>query len=393
MKKHFIIYTTSDLNIPNAPNSRYLSIARGLVEKGVEVSIVLPHGVHPDLINTCKEYQRIEFVNLYPKKISSYPKKSIARRVHQYLSIYSLHKYVAFIASDKLTYMYFDGRNFFISLLNRLICEKYNIKKIYFRAEYPLLGHQNNITKNFYEKIWNKVIIRNMDHIFVISTALKRYYYDVIKCNKNGASVHILNMMVESEKYYKNVSSTERNNIVYVGTPYGTKDGVYDLIHAFSFVMNIHKDTDLIIIGDNTRKELMKEVLSSISNLADPNRVKMVGQQSREIVIDFINSAYCLVLARPNNIQAKYGFPTKLGEYLATSRPVVLTDVGDISLFLKDGENAYIAYPDNIQSFAEKLNECLSDPVKANTVGQNGKLLAESVFSYKNAVTPLYEVL
>ena len=48
-----------------------------------------------------------------------------------------------------------------------------------------------------------------------------------------------------------------------------------------------------------------------------------------------------LVLARPDNIQAKGGFPTKLGEYLATGNPVVVTKVGEIPNYLIDGVNAF----------------------------------------------------
>ena len=66
----------------------------------------------------------------------------------------------------------------------------------------------------------------------------------------------------------------------------------------------------------------------------------------------YFMDAEMLVLARPDNIQAKYGFPTKLGEYLLSGRPVVLTDVGNITDFLKDGVSAFIAKPGDIDCVA-----------------------------------------
>lgn len=88
-------------------------------------------------------------------------------------------------------------------------------------------------------------------------------------------------------------------------------------------------------------------------------------------------------MARPNNRQAKGGFPTKLGEYLATSKPVVLTKVGEIPLFLTDGVNAYLSEPDNAESFAKKLDEALSNQKEARKVGLNGRHLADTVFNYR----------
>ena len=82
------------------------------------------------------------------------------------------------------------------------------------------------------------------------------------------------------------------------------------------------------------------------------------------------------------NEVAKYGFPIKLGEYLSTGKPVIVTSVGDIPLFLKDGENAYISKPDDVASFANKLNDCLSDPFKASYIGKKGEKLVYREFNY-----------
>jgi len=56
--------------------------------------------------------------------------------------------------------------------------------------------------------------------------------------------------------------------------------------------------------------------------------------------------------------------------------------VGDVPLFLKDGENAYLAKPDDVEAFANKLNECLSDPIKASFIGKKGEELVYREFNY-----------
>ena len=88
-----------------------------------------------------------------------------------------------------------------------------------------------------------------------------------------------------------------------------------------------------------------------------------------------------LALARPDRLQAQNGFPTKLGEYLATGKPVVVTRVGEIPLFIKHGENGYLADP-TPESFSKQLSWVADNYEQAKKTGQNGKKLAENEFSY-----------
>ena len=91
-----------------------------------------------------------------------------------------------------------------------------------------------------------------------------------------------------------------------------------------------------------------------------------------------------MALSRPNNIQAKGGFPTKLGEYLSTSNPVVITDVGEHSIYLEDAVSAIIVSPGDSLEFAKKILFLLENPDKAKEIGLNGKKVAYKYFDYKS---------
>jgi len=81
-------------------------------------------------------------------------------------------------------------------------------------------------------------------------------------------------------------------------------------------------------------------------------------------------------------LQAKHGFPTKLGEYLLTGNPVVVTTVGDIPGFLKDGESAVFAKPDEPESFSSRLNWVLDHKEEGIEIGERGKEVALKEFNY-----------
>ncbi len=89
-----------------------------------------------------------------------------------------------------------------------------------------------------------------------------------------------------------------------------------------------------------------------------------------------------LLLARPANKQSEGGFPSKLGEYLSTGNPVVITNTGEISDYLEDGVSAFIAEPDSIESFSDKLEEAYKSPI-SKSIGLKGKEVAEKYFDYK----------
>jgi glycosyltransferase involved in cell wall biosynthesis len=100
-----------------------------------------------------------------------------------------------------------------------------------------------------------------------------------------------------------------------------------------------------------------------------------------------------LALARPRSLQAQGGFPTKLGEYLATGNPVVVTKVGDIPLYLTDNETAFLAEPNDVDSFAKKIEFVLSNPDIAMKVGEAGKRLTQEVFNYKYQANNIVEFI
>jgi glycosyltransferase involved in cell wall biosynthesis len=89
-----------------------------------------------------------------------------------------------------------------------------------------------------------------------------------------------------------------------------------------------------------------------------------------------------LVMVRGNDIKAHASFPSKLTEYLATSKPVISVNVGEISRFLTDGVNAYLVEPGNSTQLAEKIDFVLSDYKSAMLTAAKGRQLAETVFNY-----------
>lgn len=172
-----------------------------------------------------------------------------------------------------------------------------------------------------------------------------------------------------------------------------SKDGIGDLVASFVRYRESYQDRKLYIIGPIVSQEQKKKYEDYLKNSGALDSVVFTGPIPPTSIPQYFVNADMLVLARPNNIQAKYGFPTKLGEYLLSGRPVVLTDVGNISDFLSDGQSAYIAQPGNITSISDKMKEVSTHTINSEQVANNGKEVALKEFNSFTETSKLLSVI
>lgn len=221
-------------------------------------------------------------------------------------------------------------------------------------------------------------VCKKLDHLFVISQPLRQFFIDHgIQEDK----VSIVNMTVDPTRFNGLVKDANvEKYIAYCGTASNNKDGVDELLKAFSLTYRAHPDVKLYIIGATPDKEDRAGNMKLIESLGIKDAVVFTGVVDASLMPQLLKNASVLALDRPDSLQAQNGFPTKLGEYLLTGNPVVVTKVGDIPLFLSDGESALLCEERNAEEFSSKLNWALDYPVEASIIGEAGKRLALESF-------------
>lgn len=219
---------------------------------------------------------------------------------------------------------------------------------------------------------------RLCDGVFVISQALKDYY---VSCGVDNHKTQVINMVVDANRFVNIKKDPDAvPYIAYCGNASNSKDGVDDLIKAFGIVARQKTDIKLLIMGKAPDKDSDNEKL--VHQLGLESRVIFAGVVPTSDVPQKLKNARILALARPQSLQNKYGFPTKLGEFLLTGNPVVITRVGDIPLFLKDGESALMADCHDVDTFANKIIWAIEHPNEAQEIGRRGRIVAEENFNY-----------
>ena len=248
------------------------------------------------------------------------------------------------------------------------------------RSEHPLRNYQGSFFRKMQGHIRTYIETKLCDGIFCISN----YLIDFYKAKGvNPKRLFLVPSTVEKGRFRTSYDSPLGfQYILYCGSLTIIKDGVNILIESFARISGKHPDINLVLIGkgDSIEEEM---IFRDIVNKLDiKNRVFFLGQLSREVVPAYLMNAKINALARPTSIVADAGFPSKLTEYLATGIPVVITEVGEIPVYLKDDENAFLSKPDNIDAFAEKLDYVLNNYDLARVVSSKGQELTDTIFNY-----------
>ncbi len=179
--------------------------------------------------------------------------------------------------------------------------------------------------------------------------------------------------------------------IAYCGSGGFYTNGVDILIKSFGIISNSFPGLTLYIAAFRGNDEA--RMLELISETMLTQKVIYLGSLERGQIPSFLFGAELLALPRPDSRQAQGGFPTKLGEYLASGRPVCVTRVGEIPEYLTDNESAFMAIPGDVESFAKSMERCLRDPENAKRVGENGKKVAQSEFDMENQADRIFRFL
>ena len=264
------------------------------------------------------------------------------------------------------------------SLIVKIISSLRGNKLIIERNEFPVvLRTKNNLTKIIYRFFILSWQYKLYDGLFIMTDELICFYKKLVKKN---CIIEKLPMTVDFSRF-DNLKEGyfEEKYIAYVGSLSNEKDGVEYLIKAFEKISEKFPDVTLKIAGGKPNEiNLYKK---DIVDCRFGVRIEFLGIVGRNLIPIFLQNAMILVLPRPDSLQAKGGFPTKLGEYLATSKPVIVTRVGEIAAYLNDDEVFFIE-PDNIDGELESaINKVLSNYNYALQVGSNGRQKALKYFS------------
>ena len=364
MKEHFYaIFGSYHPNI--ASTNRLLSYLEVWSKMNVNVTLIF---MLPDKLFSKLEtkYANIKIIYLWEKiPIRIY-------RLHRIMLFWQIRRLKCMLKRGDKVYLY--GQSY---LLGKLVKEK-GISVFWEKTEHPEVSNPGQWP---YKRALKDLMhdCKRAEGLFVISKPLKDYF---VKHGVDPKRISIVNMMVDPSRFSQIEKNKEKNKYVaYCGNVSNKKDGVDLLIESFARISHKFPNVYLYIIGNIPGEKSANSNVLLAEKLGIGEKVVFTGLIPYQDMPQMLKNADILALNRPNNKQAQYGFPTKLGEYLLTGNPVVITSVGDIPDFIHDGVSGMVVAPNNVEEFASKMEWLLEHPQEAKVIGENGRRVALKSFN------------
>jgi len=256
------------------------------------------------------------------------------------------------------------------------------------------MGNENSVLHQSLKKIAG-FLYRKSDHIVVVTPAFEEYLVEHWKVSRekisvveNGVEASLFSPREIPGNLKLELDAEGKFVVCYIGTM-GMAHGLETLVNAADQLQQSLPDVRFLLVGEGAEKEHIVALVKArgLSN------VQFVNQQSRERIPDYISvSDACLVLLKKTDL-FKTVIPTKMLEFMACARPVILGVDGQARAIVEQARAGIFIEPENVAALVEAIKLLREDTTLRETMGSNGRRHILEHFSRQNKAAAYIEVL
>jgi colanic acid biosynthesis glycosyl transferase WcaI len=226
-------------------------------------------------------------------------------------------------------------------------------------------------------------LYRRADRIVVVAPAFKDHlirYWNVpaakISVVENGVETDLFRLDPAAMEVRKRLKLEDRFLICYIGTM-GNAHGLETLIGAAEELHTALPSAIFLLIGEGAEKERIVQ-LAAARGLTN---IQFLGQQPRERIPAYVSAAdVCLVMLKKTEL-FKTVIPTKLLEYMACERPVMVAVDGQARQIVEEAGAGVFVEPENSKALVKAVLDLAEDPEHRRQMGASGRQYIVNRFS------------
>lgn len=383
------IYVITREPFPNgmAATKRIICYAKGWISQGLDCEVLIytrteVYGKKPNntlghgLVDSVVPFRYMKDTPLRESNI-------LVRKVNDYMDYRRLKKYL--YANIKPNDLVFAYNGFDMSSLE--ILQLAHSRGAYYAqevCELPFATSEETSLTIKKRLQFEKDFLPLLDGMITISDALIEY---VKKYCSGKCIVMKIPILVSYEEY----SQKDRSNSVYPpyifhsGTLLQQKDGFLDMLKAFGIASKkLPFEVKFISTGKVEGSWHETEIRKIMKEYDIEDKVIFTGFLSNEELRDKLSYAAFVVINKLTTQQNKYCFSTKLGEYMAASKAIIITDVGESANWLTHEVDSYIIAPDNVELLAQAMINLFQNKELRKRIGNGAKETCEKSFTIRN---------
>ena len=231
--------------------------------------------------------------------------------------------------------------------------------------------------KNFYTRRRTARIASLADGIVVISSHLERKFSLL---SQDSIPIHLRPISVDFSRFEASLDENCQSRRLFYAGSFGVKDGVHNLLDAFDVLAQRYSFLRLVMTGKGSHEDL-QPVLNRIARSPFGERIEYRGFLDDDTYYKLLQLPGLIpCMTRIDLPYAHGGFPFKLGEFLATGKPVIASRVSDVGRFLTDKEDALLVSPGSVGDIVDAVEFIQNNPEAALKIGKLGKCRAFTCF-------------
>lgn len=290
--------------------------------------------------------------------------------------------------------------SFLVSSRFYLAFKKYDI--LYTREVYSRLFFSNlYLEKHTFPKIvsyFNKFVFKSVKGLVVLTSFIKKGMIDLgvgadkVLVSHDGVRLEDFSITISKDDARRDLSLSSKDYIFgYIGTlkTMGMEKGVGDAISALKYLPNNYR---LYVVG-GTKVDVSFYESFSIS-VGVRARVTFAGTVLHKSIPIHISACDIVVAPFPKNEHYEYYMsPLKIFEYMASKRPMVVTNLASLREVLRDKETALFIEPNNPKQLASAVEELVNNPDLAEKISQNAYLDMEQNYTWNKRAENIIEFI
>ena len=264
------------------------------------------------------------------------------------------------------------------------LARNYNIPVV-FRSIDALHQIVPNKIYQYLVKILEKYVYRNSDLILALTPKLMNYTIQLganpsrVKLQLTGADTNLFKPLSKNLNLAEKWGFKQYDKIVlFAGTLYKFSNLDW-LAEHWGQVLKEIPEAKLLILG---KGPLFKKLKAIIKKNDLEKNIILTDWQPYELLPDFINLAdICINIFQLNDITRDI-IPSKLFQYLACAKPVIISPLPGTRDILIGGENGVVYAKDNFDALG-LIIKVLKNKSEARKIGQNGYNLVKEKYNWQ----------
>ncbi|MGI9551619.1 MAG: glycosyltransferase family 4 protein [Aurantibacter sp.] len=360
---------------------RMTLMAKSLSSEGCKVTVICRKGVWKN--NAYADFNKegiFEGIHyIYTSKSIHRPKAFFSRNIEKLKGMYGEFKYLKNLKRhDEINAAIISNMSSAHLLRYRLYSFLIGFPIIlnFVELASSMKGREAFLTR-LNDYIYDNYFIRVVSGALPISDKLMEYYR-AVSPSKPSLKLPIL---CDFEKF--TFSAGKNSGIVFL---YCGAASYFELIEfvldSFDQLKNPdqHVVLELILGGKDAELQRARERIGKAEN---KGHIRLTANLAHKEIPQYYSNASALLIPLRPTLQDEARFPHKIGEYLASGRPMITTAYGEINHYpFIDKETALVAKDYSIDSFAEKMRYVLEHPEKSKEIGLAGRQMGLDNFDY-----------